>query len=237
MRRREGEETVTIQVGTVTLNGDLSAPARAQGLVLFAHGSGSSRLSPRNRFVAEALRRKGLGTLLFVCCRRSSRTDRRAPSFDVPLLAPIGGVTIGHARSPLPRSRSALRHRRCRRLDRGRPALPDAIGAVVSRGGRPDLAGAVARGVRAPTLLIVGGDDVAVLEMNREALRSNPSSPGARDRPGSDPPVRGARGARGGRAPGGGLVHPSPRPRTRPASPRRESGSSVSASRSDRSVP
>ena len=179
MRRREGEETVTIPVGTVTLTADLSVPAGARGLVLFAHGSGSSRLSPRNRFVAAALSRNGLGTLLFDLLTADEELADEIDAhlrFDIPLLAarlvavtkwasaqarasriPIGyfGASTGAAAALIAAAE-----------------LPDAVGAVVSRGGRPDLAGESLAAVRAPTLLIVGGDDVAVLEMNREALRS-----------------------------------------------------------------
>ena len=179
MRRREGEETVTMPVGRVTLNGNLSVPAGAQGLVLFAHGSGSSRLSQRNRFVAEALRRKGLGTLLFDLLTADEELEDEIDAhlrFDIPLLAARLVAVTTWANAQEPASRISIGYFGA---STGAAAaliaaaeLPDTIGAVVSRGGRPDLAGESLAEVRSPTLLIVGGDDVAVLEMNREALRS-----------------------------------------------------------------
>ena len=179
MGQPEGEETVTIPIGTVTLKGDLAVPHAARGLVLFAHGSGSSRRSPRNRFVAETLRAHGLGTLLFdlltVEEEREDEIDARL-RFDIPMLAErlvavtqwtLGegaafGIPLGYFGASTGAAAALI----------AAAELPDAIGAVVSRGGRPDLAGASLGRVRAPTLLIVGGDDAAVLEMNREALQS-----------------------------------------------------------------
>ncbi|MFI0713471.1 phosphoribosyltransferase family protein [Streptomyces inhibens] len=166
---RDVEAEVAIDAAGVRLTGDLNLPAGAKAVVMFAHGSGSSRHSPRNRLVAEALNRAGLGTLLFDLLTPAEEANR-ANVFDIETLAerltdatgwlrdraalPIGyfGASTGAA--------AALRS----------AAAPDAdIGAVVSRGGRPDLAGPLLAGVRAPTLLIVGGADPLVLDLNREA--------------------------------------------------------------------
>ncbi|WP_407285715.1 phosphoribosyltransferase family protein [Streptomyces sp. BP-8] len=163
------EEEVAIDAAGVRLTGDLNLPAGAKAIVMFAHGSGSSRHSPRNRLVATALNRAGLGTLLFDLLTPAEEANR-ANVFDIETLAerltdatdwlrgradvPIGyfGASTGAA--------AALRA----------AASPSAdIGAVVSRGGRPDLAGPLLAGVRAPTLLIVGGNDLLVLDLNREA--------------------------------------------------------------------
>ncbi len=157
----------------VVLPGTLSVPTSPRGVVVFAHGSGSSRLSPRNTQVAQALNRHGLGTLLFDLLTEGEAVDR-ANVFDVPLLA----RRLGAARSWL-------------RTQPDTEALPTgyfgastgaaaalwaaaepgaAVGAIVSRGGRPDLAGPRLQLVQAPTLLIVGGADEAVLALNRQAL-------------------------------------------------------------------
>jgi alpha-beta hydrolase superfamily lysophospholipase len=156
------------------LEGTLSLPGAARGLVLFAHGSGSSRFSPRNAFVANALRDAGLGTLLFDLLTESESADR-ANVFDIQLLAsrlltatdwaasdaalaslPFGyfGASTGAAAALVAAAGSE------------RP-----IAAVVSRGGRPDLAGSVLAVVPSPTLLIVGGEDHDVLSLNRAAMR------------------------------------------------------------------
>jgi len=170
------EVTLRIPAGDVTLEGDLAVPTAARGLVVFAHGSGSSRKSPRNRFVAEALRERGLATLLFDLLtpaeERRDAVDAHL-RFDIPLLAerlvqvtdwlqawggpgalPLGlfGASTGAAAALIAAAQR-----------------PDAVKAVVSRGGRPDLAGEAQFEVRAPTLLIVGGDDAQVLELNRES--------------------------------------------------------------------
>jgi putative phosphoribosyl transferase len=177
MNASEAQQSVVVPVGSVALEGDLSIPNSAGGLVLFAHGSGSSRKSPRNRFVAHVLRRNGLGTLLFdlltVDEEREDEIDARL-RFDIPLLAERLGAVTAWVR----------RDRRMGHLPIGyfgastgaAAALiaaaesPGDVGAVVSRGGRPDLAGRSLSRVRAPTLLIVGGADTVVLELNREAL-------------------------------------------------------------------
>ncbi|MGW5817018.1 phosphoribosyltransferase family protein [Streptomyces noursei] len=165
-----GTEEVRIEAGPVRLTGDLTLAAAGGPIVMFAHGSGSSRRSPRNRAVAATLNRAGLGTLLFDLLTPAEEADR-AKVFDIDTLArrlaeatrwlrareaaPIGyfGASTGAA--------AALRA----------AAYPDAdIGAVVSRGGRPDLAGhSLLASVQAPTLLIVGGADTLVLDLNRQA--------------------------------------------------------------------
>jgi dienelactone hydrolase len=168
---------VSIPAEGVTLQGDLTVPAGARGIVVFAHGSGSSRLSPRNRMVARHLQEAGFGTLLFdLLTAREESVDNvtRALRFDIDFLAarlaaatawlgsqgiahdlPFGyfGASTGAAAALV----AAARH-------------PGMVTAVVSRGGRPDLAGALLRNVTAPTLLLVGGADVAVIELNQKAL-------------------------------------------------------------------
>jgi dienelactone hydrolase len=167
-----------IAAGAAMLDADLGLPRDARGLVLFAHGSGSSRFSPRNRYVARQLNAAGLGTVLadLLTPLEESLDERtRALRFDIGLLGerlvaatdwlkaqpdlrdlPIGyfGASTGGAAALV-----AAAER------------PQAVGAVVSRGGRPDLAGPALARVRAPTLLIVGGDDAAVLGLNQQALR------------------------------------------------------------------
>ncbi|MGV9253200.1 phosphoribosyltransferase family protein [Streptomyces sp. NPDC003697] len=166
------DREVRISAGPVRLEGRLTVPAGAAGVVLFAHGSGSSRHSPRNRFVARGLNRAGLGTLLFDLLTEEEEHDR-ANVFDTGLLArrlagttdwlraqpdtaqfPVGyfGASTGAA--------AAL----------WAAAEPDThVAAVVSRGGRPDLAGPRLPEVTAPTLLVVGGADTTVLDLNRRA--------------------------------------------------------------------
>jgi len=167
-----GSWAVTIPAGEVRLEGDLTVPAGSLGAVIFAHGSGSSRRSVRNRRVAEILCEAGLATLLFDLLTEEEAEDRRNV-FDIPLL---GG-----------RLAAADRWLRAREEARGlaigyfgastgaaaalwaAAELGDRVAAVVSRGGRPDLAAPCLSRVRAPTLLIVGGRDDVVLELNREA--------------------------------------------------------------------
>ncbi|MYX76975.1 phosphoribosyltransferase family protein [Streptomyces sp. SID3915] len=162
-------ETVEVEAGGTGLTGDLVLPAATGGVVVFAHGSGSGRHSPRNRAVARTLNRAGLGTLLLDLLTPGEEADR-ANVFDIGLLAdrladatrwlrhrvavPVGsfGASTGAA--------AALR---------AAAATDSGIGAVVSRGGRPDLAGADLAAVRAPTLLIVGEDDTTVIDLNRRA--------------------------------------------------------------------
>lgn len=158
--------------GTVRLRGRLTLPAGATGVVVFAHGSGSSRHSPRNRFVARGLNRAGLGTLLFDLLTEDEERDR-ANVFDIPLLAErLAGTTDWLRRRPdaeglavgyFGASTGAAAALWAATEPSARPA------AVVSRGGRPDLAGPRLPAVTAPTLLVVGGADPLVLELNRAA--------------------------------------------------------------------
>jgi putative phosphoribosyl transferase len=166
------DEDVEVAAGTLRLAGHLSVPERPLGLVVFVHGSGSSRHSPRNRYVAEVLARAGLATLLFDLLTPGEEADRRNV-FDIELLsARLARVTAWVGEQP-----------ECRALPVGffgastgaAAALWAAaeqgarVAAVVSRGGRPDLAGRRLEDVRSPTLLIVGGRDDAVLELNEGA--------------------------------------------------------------------
>ncbi len=172
-RRASGRRDVHIP--PIGLAGILQKPKNAYALVVFAHGSGSSRLSPRNTFVAHALNERGIATLLFDLLTAAEEGDR-ANVFNIPLLAdrlvdavrwidgeesvanlPLGffGASTGAAAALVAAAK-----------------LPDRVGAVVSRGGRPDLAGNALDIVQAPTLLIVGGADFGVIELNEQALAS-----------------------------------------------------------------
>jgi putative phosphoribosyl transferase len=167
---------VTIGSGDSRLIGDLSLPGRCVGVVAFAHGSGSSRHSPRNRQVAERLNQAGLGTLLLdLLTVEEERLDLRTRElrFDIPLLAQRLGAALDWLGE-----QQATAHLRigCFGASTGAAAAlfaaaerGDRVGAVVSRGGRPDLAGERLAFVTAPTLLIVGGADPVVLELNRRA--------------------------------------------------------------------
>jgi dienelactone hydrolase len=162
-----------VEVGTRHLPGDLVLVPGATGIVLFAHGSGSSRGSPRNRFVADVLQRHGLATLLFDLLDEDEAADR-AKVFDIDLLAgrvadavawvrrreDLGSLAIGLFGASTGAA-AALR---------AAAALPAEVAAVVSRGGRPDLAADVLSRVTAPTLLIVGGEDTMLIEPHRDAL-------------------------------------------------------------------
>jgi putative phosphoribosyl transferase len=162
-----------VRILSIGLAGTLNVPVPVHGLVAFAHGSGSSRLSPRNNAVAGALNKDGIATLLFDLLTTDEESDR-ANVFDVPLLAgrlvdavhwldheptvrglPLGlfGASTGAAAALV----AAVQ-------------LGDRVAAIVSRGGRPDLAGDALDMVRTPTLLIVGGDDLLVIDLNRLAL-------------------------------------------------------------------
>jgi putative phosphoribosyl transferase len=169
---------ISIPAGTVALVGDLALPTGAEAVVLFAHGSGSSRFSPRNRYVAGRLQAAGLGTLLLdLLTAEEERVDearRGALRFDVDLLAgrlvaatdwlrshpATRGLTVGYFGAST--GAAAALDAAARR--------PQTVAAIVSRGGRPDLAGAL-EAVHTPTLLIVGGADTVVLRLNREAMR------------------------------------------------------------------
>ena len=171
------ERPVRISAGSVTLDGDLALPKDAQGAVLFAHGSGSSRFSRRNRYVAGVLQNAGLATLLMdLLTPDEERIDAATAHlrFDIGLLA----QRLVHATDWLAQQEDT------KRLPAGyfgastgggaalvaAAERPGAVNAVVSRGGRPDLAGPVLDRVQASTLLIVGGRDIPVIEMNRTAL-------------------------------------------------------------------
>ncbi|MHC0053561.1 dienelactone hydrolase family protein [Actibacterium sp. D379-3] len=160
--------SLSADAGTIPLSGDLVRPANAVGLVLFAHGSGSSRLSPRNRQVAAALQRRGLATLLFDLLTEEEAADR-ANVFDIPLLGRRVAAAIGWAAgdervADLPVGLFGASTGAAAAL------MPGAVAAVVSRGGRPDLAGNALPQVTCPTLLIVGGADFGVIELNEAAL-------------------------------------------------------------------
>ena len=169
-------QAVEVAVQGLRLQGLLRRPPDAGGIVLFAHGSGSGRLSPRNNFVAEQLEAAGLATLLFdLLTEREEKIDEvtRELRFDIPLLTDrlaagtqwtleqpaTGQLAVGYFGASTGAA-AALR---------AAARIPE-VAAVVSRGGRPDLAGEALGRVRAATLLIVGGDDHQVLELNRQAL-------------------------------------------------------------------
>jgi len=173
----EQADAVRIAAGRASLDGDLTLPPGARGVVLFAHGSGSSRHSSRNRYVAQELRRSALGTLLMdLLTSEEEAVDARTGHlrFDIDLLAERLGAATDFLRDDPRTSRLAVGYFGA--STGGGAALlaaadrPAEVGAVVSRGGRPDLAGAALPRVQAPTLLIVGGRDETVIEMNREAL-------------------------------------------------------------------
>jgi len=167
------ERLVKVPAGRHMLEGTLRVPLGAKGIVLFAHGSGSGRFSPRNQFVAAVLQKAGLGTLL-IDLLEEEEADDREKVFDIELLAGrlqsaadwlrqedatselrlgLFGASTGAAAAVVAAARR-----------------PEAVGAVVSRGGRPDLAMDELTEVTAPTLLIVGGRDEVVLQLNRDAL-------------------------------------------------------------------
>ena len=174
------EREIAIEMDSVELQGTLGLPkrpARPGGLVLFAHGSGSSRHSPRNRYVARVLQSLGIGTLLFdlLTPDEESEDERTAElRFDIPFLAErLTGATRSILRDP------DTRHLKIGYFGASTGAgaalvaaaeQPDQVHAVVSRGGRPDLAAEALASARAPTLLIVGGNDEPVIELNRQAL-------------------------------------------------------------------
>ena len=167
------ELPAAITADGVTLHGTLALPVRPVGVVLFAHGSGSGRFSPRNNYVAGVLRQAGVGTLLFDLLTEVEAADREKV-FDIPLLAErllhgtnwiesqpeVTGLPVGYFGASTGAAAALV------------AAAQDgrAVRAIVSRGGRPDLAGDFLSRVRAPTLLIVGGDDEPVIQMNRSAL-------------------------------------------------------------------
>jgi dienelactone hydrolase len=175
----DSEVEVEIPTDDGSIAGSLALPAHAQGLVVFAHGSGSSRFSPRNRFVARFLQRAGLGTLLLdLLTPGEERRDEISGHlrFDIGLLAsrlisasdwasseePLRDLHLGYFGASTGAAAALV----------AAAERPDNVGALVSRGGRPDLAGAALRRVVAPSLLIVGGADLGVVELNQRALRA-----------------------------------------------------------------
>ena len=178
MNQYETEREVWIAIEPVRLAGNLSIPERAQGLVLFAHGSGSSRFSPRNRYVARILYESGLATLLIDLLTPDEEAQDQLTGhlrFDIQMLArrlvrvsdwldqnvDTRYLNIGYFGASTGGGAALV----------AAAQRPDLIKAVVSRGGRPDLAGAALAQVKAPTLLIVGGNDTPVIAMNRDALK------------------------------------------------------------------
>jgi putative phosphoribosyl transferase len=171
------EREVCLPVGSITLEGNLSVPEDARGLVLFAHGSGSGRHSPRNRYVAQELQQVGLVTLLIdLLTPDEEEIDLRTRHlrFDIELLAKrLAGITDWLKREPATRNLHVGYFGASTGAGAALVAAaerPEEVGAIVSRGGRPDLAGDALARVRAPTLLIVGENDAPVIEMNREAM-------------------------------------------------------------------
>jgi pimeloyl-ACP methyl ester carboxylesterase len=171
------EQSVGIPANGEVLAGGLVLPPGSVGLVLFAHGSGSSRWSPRNRHVAQALQRARLGTLLFDLLTAAEEVEDARTArlrFDIPLLARrllaatawvradlrTRGLRVGYFGASTGAAAALV----------AAAARPEDVAAIVSRGGRPDLAEEALGRVRAPTLLVVGGRDLAVLELNRRAL-------------------------------------------------------------------
>jgi len=166
------DDVRTVRIGPQGLEGFLGSCAIPHGVVIFAHGSGSGRHSPRNNFVAAGLRKRGLATLLIDLLRPQEEADR-ANVFDIPLLASRLAQATRWVREQTALSRLPVGYFGA--STGGGAALVAAaqdpqVAAVVSRGGRPDLAGAALAAVRAPTLLIVGGFDTQVIELNRAAM-------------------------------------------------------------------
>jgi putative phosphoribosyl transferase len=174
-----GRETnaLTVPLGRIRLNGDLTVPGEARGLVLFAHGSGSSRLSPRNRRVADVLHERGIATLLFDLLTPEEEQEDYFTGhlrFNIELLAErlirvtrwlvkendAGDLSLSYFGASTGAAAALI----------AAAELEDIVQAVVSRGGRPDLAGDALEQVRAATLLIVGGEDHVVVELNQQAL-------------------------------------------------------------------
>lgn len=177
MRSHYREREISIGTNSIELKGNLVVPERARGMVLFAHGSGSSRFSPRNRYVAQTLQRSQLATLLIdLLTTAEEKIDRHTKQyrFDLCLLSErlvyttkwllqnptTKNLKIGYFGASTGSAAALLAAADC----------PDAVSAIVSRGGRPDLVGSALTRVQAPTLLIVGGHDFPTIEMNRQAF-------------------------------------------------------------------
>lgn len=176
-KRNVEERFVQVSAGSVTLEGDLSIPSSAEGIILFAHGGGSSRFSPRNRFVARFLQQQGLATLLVdLLTLEEQEIDREAMTFrsDISLLSVrvVGAtdwihayqdtqkLTIGYFGASTGAAAALI----------AATQRPKLVHAIVSRGGRPDFAQAYLQIIQAPTLLIVGGNDTSVIPLNEEAF-------------------------------------------------------------------
>lgn len=171
------ESEISVKVNSSALKGNLVVPNQAQGVVLFAHGSGSSRFSPRNRHVAQTLQQSGLATLLIdLLTTGEEKKDRHTKQFrfNIGLLAErlvdttkwlkenptTKNLKIGYFGASTGSAAALL----------AAVDYPEAVSAIVSRGGRPDLVGSALTRVKAPTLLIVGGDDFPTVEMNQKAF-------------------------------------------------------------------
>jgi putative phosphoribosyl transferase len=167
------DQAVRFNVGGIHIDADVSMPANAAGVVLFVHGSGSSRHSPRNQFVAAGLHEQGLGTVLMdLLTRAEERADQFSGHlrFDIAFLARRVMAVIDEVREQmrLPLGLFGASTGAAAALVVA-AAQPHIVSAVVSRGGRPDLAGAALSAVKAPTLLIAGSEDPEVVELNRKA--------------------------------------------------------------------
>ena len=177
MKNLAEEIIVKIPAGKTTINGNLTIPSKAKGIVLFAHGSGSGRFSPRNTMVAREINKAGIATLLIDLLTEQEEAEDEFTGefrFDIDLLAQrlifatewlttnpsTSSLVIGYFGASTGAAAALI----------AAAKLPERVNAVVSRGGRPDLAGDYLSRVKAPTLLIVGGDDTEVLELNRDAL-------------------------------------------------------------------
>lgn len=173
---QQTEHTVVVPANTVNLEGTLDVPPTARGAVLFAHGSGSSRFSSRNRYVAHVLREAGLATLLLdLLSSAEEQVDlvTRHLRFDIPLLASrlvnaVDWMAVNDSTSALPVGLFGASTGGGAALVAA-AARPRRVSAVVSRGGRPDLAGAALPDVQAPTLLLVGERDEVVIDLNEKA--------------------------------------------------------------------
>ncbi len=171
------QSELRIPVGNVEVAGSLTLPPSTKGVVLFAHGSGSSRFSPRNQYVAKEFNKAGIGTLLFDLLTQEEEEEDIVTAeyrFNIALLAErlIGAtewlrndsntrnLKVGYFGASTGAAAALI----------GAAKLPDNISAVVSRGGRPDLAGDYLPNVKAPTLLLVGGWDIEVIELNKQAM-------------------------------------------------------------------
>jgi len=171
------ENDMKIPVGNVVLMGNLNLPSDAKGVVLFAHGSGSGRFSPRNQYVAKEFNKAKIGTLLFDLLTSAEEEEDNVTAeyrFNIPLLANrLIGATEWLKKDPLTKNClfgyfGASTGAAAALIAAAK--LPNDMAAVVSRGGRPDLANNYLPQVKSPTLLLVGGSDIEVIELNRQAI-------------------------------------------------------------------